>query len=79
MTSSGRRSGYCQYSMFYDVCLEGKGVVSSCPCCHKYSRNLCKVMVVSKNIPSRDRLNSMFINPVVLRRVIGKRDSFLLT
>ena len=37
MTSSCRGEGYCQYLMFYDVCLEGDGLVSSCRRRHKDS------------------------------------------
>ena len=61
MTSSDRGKGYCQYSMFYDVCLEEVGEVSSFRRRHKDSRNLYKVMVVSKNKPSRDCLIVYFI------------------
>ena len=39
---------YYQYSMLYDVYLKGRGAVSSCRRRHKVSRNMCKVMIVSK-------------------------------
>ena len=38
-------------TMFYDVCFEGEGVVFSCRRRHKDSRNLCKVMIISKKMP----------------------------
>ena len=48
MTSSCRGRGYCQYSMFYDVYLDGEGVDSFCPRCHKDTQNLCKAIIFSR-------------------------------
>ena len=52
MTSSGwggGGEGFCQYSMFHDIFLEGEGVVSSYQRRHKDSQNFCIVIIVCKN------------------------------
>ena len=53
MMLSGRGEGVLSILDILQCMLRGGGVISLCQCCHKDSQILCKVMIVSKDKPSR--------------------------